>query len=460
MDFDLVLRGGTVVTPEAVTPADLGVVAGRIAAIATPGSLPQGREDLSITGKTVIPGGIDTHTHLREPGYTKKEDITTGTRAAAAGGYTVVVGMPNVDPPTTTLDLYEEILAMYRAKSLVDYNHNPSPMHLDQVQSLADRGALGFKVYMLRDAGTNAPYPHMPALCVTNHGRLLEIAEAVEKTGRPLMVHAQDQEIGELLEQRAWQAGDRGPLAFARTWQQYDGIVWDSAIAFLLRLQEVTGVRMHMLHIRGRRAVELMRPAKQRTDRVTAETNPHLVLLNDEWANIERLGPYALNYWNGPDTTGILWDALRDGTIDVIGTDHAPHTREEKEIGWTDMWQAAAGTPKIQETLSLFLTEVHKGRLPLRRLVELFSTRPAQIFGLYPKKGAIVPGADADLVVVDLNAEGVIRNEDMLSKCGWSSWAGQAVTGLPIHTLVRGTFVMRDRVVVGSPGFGQLARPQ
>ncbi len=460
MDFDLVLRGGTVVSPEAVTKADIGIAGGRIAAVATPGTLPQARQDVTIRGKTVIPGGVDTHTHLREPGFTNKEDITTGTRAAAAGGYTVVVGMPNVDPPTTTLDLYEEILEMYKAKSLVDYNHNPSPMHLDQVEALADRGAIGFKVYMLRDAGTNAPYPHMPALCVTNHGRLLEIAEAVAKTGRPLMVHAQDQEIGELLEQRAWKAGDRGPLPFARTWQQYDGIVWDSAIAFLIRLQEVTDVRMHILHVRGRRAVELVRAAKQHTDQVTAETNPHLVLLNDDWANIERLGPYALNYWNGPNTTGVLWDALRDGTIDVIGTDHAPHTREEKEIGWQDMWQAAAGTPKIQETLSLFLTEVHKGRLSLQRLVDLFSTRPARVFGLYPKKGAILPGADADLVVVDLEQEDVIRNADMLSKCGWSSWDGQKVVGVPVHTLVRGTFVMRDRAVVGMPGFGELARPQ
>jgi dihydroorotase len=459
MDFELVLRGGAVVTPQGVVNADLGIVAGRIAAVAAPGSLPQGGDDLTITGKTVIPGGIDTHTHLREPGFTDKEDITTGTRAAAAGGYTVCVGMPNVDPPTTTLDLYEEVLALYKAKSLVDYNHNPSPIRTDQVEAMAARGALGFKVFMLTDSGLDKPYPHMPALCVTNHGQLLEIAEAVEKTGRPLMVHAQDQEIGQLLEERSWQVGDRGPLAFARTWPQYDGIVWDAAVMFLLRLQEVTNVRLHILHVRSRRVVELLRPAKQATDRVTSETNPQCVMLTDEWANIERLGPYALSYWNGPDTTDILWEAMRDGTIDVIGTDHAPHLREEKEIGWTDMWKAANGTPKIQETLSLFLTEVHNGRLSLTQLVDLFSTRPARIFGLYPTKGAIMPGADADLVVVDLEAEDVIRNEDILSKCGWSPWAGQKVTGLPIHTLVRGTFVMRDRAVIGSPGFGELARP-
>jgi dihydroorotase len=443
-----------------MSQADIGIIDGRIAAIASPGSLPKGREDVDIKGKTVIPGGIDTHTHLREPGFTHKEDITTGTRAAAAGGYTVCVGMPNVEPPTTTIDLYEEVLALYKAKSVVDYNHHPAPMHLDQVDAMAQRGALGFKVFMLKDAtGTDAPYPHMPALCVTNHGQLLEIAEAVAPTDRPLMVHAQDQEIGELLEQRAWKVGDRGPLAYAKVWPQYDAIVWDSAVQFLLRLQEVTNVRMHILHVRSRRVVELLRPAKAASERVTSETNPQCVLLTDDWANIERLGPYALSYWNGPDTTDILWEAMRDGTIDVIGTDHAPHTREEKEVGWEDMWAAANGTPKVQETLSLFLTEVRKGRLSLQQLIDLFSTRPAKIFGLYPKKGAILPGSDADLVVVDLDAEYVIRNEDLLSKSGWSPWAGEKVVGLPIHTLVRGTFVMRDRAVIGKPGYGEMARP-
>ena len=205
--------------------------------------------------------------------------------------------------------------------------------------------------------------------------------------------------------------------------------------------------------------VELLRPAKAATDRVTSETNPQCVLLTDDWANIEKLGPYALSYWNGPNTTDILWEAMRDGTIDVIGTDHAPHTREEKEVGWEDMWAAANGTPKIQETLSLFLTEVNKGRLSMQQFIELFSTRPAKIFGLYPKKGTILPGSDADLVVVDLDARSEIRNEDLLSKCGWSPWAGQEVVGLPIHTLVRGAFVMRDQVVIGKPGHGEMARP-
>jgi dihydroorotase len=192
---------------------------------------------------------------------------------------------------------------------------------------------------------------------------------------------------------------------------------------------------------------------------VTAELNPVAVFLCNEWENVERLGPYALSTWTGPDATEPLWEAILDGTIDVIGTDHAPHTREEKEIGWTDMWKAAGGVPQIQHALSLFLTEVNRGRLSMERLAELMATTPARVFGLYPRKGAIIPGADADLAVVDLNRRAVISNDDVLSKCGWTPFDGREVHGLPVHTLVRGQFVMRDGTVVGRPGAGRQAMP-
>jgi dihydroorotase len=455
----LALTGGRVLTPGGVVSADVMVSGEVIEAISETGTyaVPPSASVVDIAGLTVMPGAIDTHTHLRDPGYTHKEDITTGTRAAAAGGYTTVCGMPNVDPPTNTLDRYLEVLDLYRSKSLVDFNHNPSPTSLAEVPRLARAGAIGFKVYMIED--TVRGYPHQPGVGVLDRGAMLEIAEAVATTGLPLMVHPHDQDLMRVIETRSWDRGARDHLAYARAFASYDGMVWDSAAAFLVRLQEATGVRMHVLHVKTPRMVRLVREAKASGLHVTAELNPVAVFLCNEWENIERLGPYALSTWTGPDSTDSLWEGLIDGTIDVIGTDHAPHTRSEKEIGWTDMWQAAGGVPQIQDALSLFLSEVNRGRITLERVAELTSSGPAVTFGLYPRKGAIIPGSDADLVMVNLDAQRVIRDEDVQSKCGWTPFTGRIVHGVPVHTVVRGTFVMRDGEIVGQPGIGRQVVP-
>lgn len=454
---DLLLRGGRVVTASGTFEADVAIAGERIAAVTRGESPASARETLDARGMLVLPGAIDTHTHHREPGFTHKEDIESATRAAAAGGVTTSVGMPNVEPPTNTLERYRAVLDLYARKSFVDFNHNPSPTVTQEVPGLARAGALGFKVWMLAD--TKRAYPHMPGTAVHDHGHLLEIAEAVAATGRPLMVHPHDQELMRTIEQRSWARGETDHRAYARAFASYEGMVWDGAAAWLVRLQEATGIHLHLLHVKTGRLAQLVREAKARGQRVTAELNPIAVFAAHDWANVERLGPYVLSTWTGPDQAQHLWRALADGTIDVIGTDHAPHTREEKEIGWMDMWKAGGGAPAIQEYLPLFLTAVHEGRLSLERLVELVSSGPARTFGLYPKKGAILGGSDADLVVVDPERESVIRAQDMLTKCGWTAFEGMRVRGAVVHTIVRGGFVVRDGLVVGRPGWGKIAAP-
>lgn len=454
---DLVLRGGRVATPSGVVEGDVAILGERILAITSGEPAPSAREVVDVRGLVTMPGVIDTHTHHREPGFTHKEDITTATRAAAAGGVTTSVGMPNVEPPTNTLERYRAVLAIYEGKTLIDFNHNPSPTVLDEIPGLARAGALAFKVWMLAD--TKRAYPHMPGTAVHDHGHLLEIAEAVAATGRPLMVHPHDQDLMRAIEQRFWARNETDHRAYARAFASYEGMVWDGAAAWLVRLQEATGVRLHLLHVKTRRLAQLVRDAKARGQRVTAEVNPIAVFAAHDWANVERLGPYVLSTWTGPDQAEHLWTALRDGTIDVIGTDHAPHTKEEKEIGWKDMWQAGGGAPAVQEYLPLFLTAASEGRLTMERLVELVSSGPARVFGLYPKKGAVREGSDADLTVVDPVREWTIRASDMHSKCGWSAFDGMRVRGAVIHTIVRGSFVLRDGDVVGAPGWGKLAAP-
>lgn len=455
--LDLVLRGAQVITESGTVNADVGISGGIIRVLAIPGAELVTAAEIELNGLTLLPGGIDTHTHLREPGYTQKEDITTGTRAAAAGGYTTVFGMPNVQPPTNTVERYRAALELYAAKSLIDFNHNPSPTVPEEIAGLAEAGAAGFKIYMIADTGRD--YPHIPGIGVHDHGRLLEIAEAVAETGRPLMVHPHDQDLMRVIENRFWDRGERDHRAYAKAFASYEGMVWDSATSFLVRLAEASGVKMHVLHVKTPRMVAIIREAKQRGVDVSAELNPVAVFLCNDWESVERLGPYSLSTWTGPNVTEALWEALCDGTIDVIGSDHAPHTREEKEIGWTDMWKAAGGVPQIQHALPLFLTEVNRGRISIGRLAELMATGPARRFGIYPQKGAIRLGADADLVAVDLAARDVIRESDVLSKCGWTPFDGREVHGVAVHTLVRGTFVMRDRQIVGNAGHGRQVVP-
>ena len=362
----ITLRGGRVWTPGGfLDGADVVIQGQTIAAIRTSGDRPEaggGEEVLDVTGKLVLPGVIDTHTHHREPGFTHKEDITSATRAAAMGGVTITVGMPNVSPPVNSLEAYRSTLDLYAQKSLTDYNVNPAATDLRAIPDLAAAGCLAFKVFMIVDKKRS--YPHMPGLGVHDHGELLEIFEAVAPTGRPLMIHPHNQEIMDVLEKRYWDRGERDFRAYARAQREYEGIIWDTAIWLLCRLQEATGARLHVLHMVSPRTVQIVREAKRRTDRVTTEVNGFGLFLGS-WDQIESKGPYGLGRWIPEDSRAAIWDGINDGTIDMIGTDHAPHTREEKERGWEDMWKAPSGAPQLQDYLSQLLTRVHAGVLTL-----------------------------------------------------------------------------------------------
>ena len=455
--LDLLVKGGEVWTPTGLVQADIGVVKGKIAAIAGPDSLPVASKVIDASGKIVLPGVIDTHTHHREPGFTHKEDLTTATQAAAAGGVTLSVGMPNVNPPTTTVERFKKVIETSRSKAIVDFNHNPSATVLEEIPGLAQAGCLAFKIFMVKDTGRD--YPHMPGIGIHHHGELFRCFEAVAKTGLPLMVHPHDQDLMDVIEQRYWQRGDRSPQAYAKAYRDFDGIIWDTAIATLLRFQKAAGTRLHILHMSTPGALEMVRRAKEEGRAVTCEINPWALFLGNSWENIEKLGPYCLGFWVPEEHAEALWQGIKDGTIDVVGSDHAPHTREEKEVGWKDMWKAPGGEPQVQDYLRLFLTEVNRGRLTMEQLVRLTSYNPARTFGLYPKKGVIQVGSDADLVIVDMEKEETIRNETTYTKVGWTPYHGRQVKGVPVATLVRGKVVMENGTVVGKAGDGEFVPP-
>jgi dihydroorotase len=454
-NLDTLIINGVAITPTGRHEAAIGIRNGRIVGLYDPSERPAANNVIDAGGHVIIPGVVDTHSHHREPGFTHKEDIESATRACAAGGVTTTVAMPNVYPPPINLEQLEEMFELYRQKAVVDWNINPAGTQLPEIPKMADTGVPSMKIFMVIDTGRD--YPHMPGIGIHDHGKLMAIMDTCAQANIPLMIHPHDQSLMDYIEAGFWEHGERDALAYAKAYASHDGLIWESAIAFLLRLQQATGVHLHLLHIQTAGSVELVRAAKARGQHVTCEINPWALFLGNDWKNIEKWGSYALSYWVPEKNTQALWDGLNDGTIDIVATDHAPHTREEKEIGWTDGWKAHTGTPSAQFYLSLMLDAAAKGLTTYERVVSSTSTDPARIFDMR-QKGRIEVGADADLVLVDLDTIKTITDEEVLSRIGWSPYAGREVQGVPVQTLVRGQTVYIDGEVVGKPGSGKFAQ--
>ena len=325
-----VIANGQIFLEGALQPLDLVIEDETIAATVSRGGAPSDAEVIDATGQVALPGAIDVHVHTREPGYTHKEDLITCSSAAAAGGYTTIFGMPNLDPPTMTVEDLDAVFDLYASKSLVDYNHNPAAKLPEEIAGMAERGIAAYKIYMVVDTGRS--YPHPSAIGVHDHGELFRAMQEVAKTGLRLMVHPHDQSLMDVIEQGYWESGDRSPWAYGKTLAAEDGMIWDTATATLLRLAEATGCKLHIVHTQTKRQIELIEQARTRGVDVSAETNHWTIFLGTE-EDIKEQGSYVLSYWVPPHHQEAVWEALRDGRIDMLSSDHAPHTREEKEIG-------------------------------------------------------------------------------------------------------------------------------
>jgi dihydroorotase len=456
--FDLVVRSTTIVTPGGRVNGQVAVRDEKIAGIFGPQEQVSARKVVDAGDKPVIPGLIDTHCHFRDPGYTHKEDYYNGTIAAAAGGVTTVFDMPNVDPPTTTADRLKAHLENAQSKAVVDFGHNASGVVPENIKSLAEAGATAFKVWMMQDIGRD--YPHPPGTSLTNHAVLYRVFEEVADTGLPLYIHPHDHALYEMFVQRSQEQWGMDFRSYARALRGGDGVVLNTAISTILEFQRSVGTKLHVLHLSTREGVRMVKQAKEQGRPVTAEANPFALFVTNDWANIEKKGPYALGFWVPEEDNPSMWDAVVDGTIDVIGSDHGPHTKEEKEVGWEDMYTAPGGSPMIEQYLRLMLTEVNKGRLTLERVVELCSAAPARLTGYYGRKGAIQVGADADMVVLDMDHEETLRAEHSHYRCGWMPSEDFETKGRPVMTILRGSVIMQDGNVTAAQGSGRLLRPQ
>ena len=432
---DLVIHGGTLVSPEAEIQTSLAIRDGVIAAIGFPDQMPPARETLNATGLHILPGAIDVHVHFRDPGYPQKENFASGTAAAAFGGVTTVFDMPNTVPTIATAEALADKHRIAGAKAYVDYGLYAvlGEESIEHTDALIEGGIIGFKLYMGNTFG-RIPSP--------TTGAMLELFEIVAPTGKRISLHAETNSIMERREARLRAMGRIDPLAHLAA---RPDVVATEAVARAAILAEWTGARIHILHISSAAELRPLAEAKARGVDITGETCPQYLMLSSD--DYERLG--GVIRVNPPvreaSNQAPLWAALRDGTIDMIATDHAPHAPEEKTR--PDIWTVDCGFPGVETQMPLMLSAVARGHGTVRDYVRWSAENPAKTWGLFPRKGALMVGSDADLAIVDLARPWTVDDAKIQSRSKISPWHGREATALPIHTIVRGRFVMRDRVL-------------
>ena len=444
------IRGGDVYVGGQLVRSDVLVDEGRIVGLIGGDSGVAAVDEIDATDRLVLPGIIDTHAHTREPGYTHKEDFLTASQAGAAGGVTTMIDMPNVEPPTDTVETYLEKRERAKATSILDFGHWVAGTNVDEIARLAEAGATGYKIFQVSGA-----YPHDPRLAMNDEASLLKAMREVEKTGLALNVHPFNQSLFEELSEEAFAAGK--PANWYTFGEVYTtDAIWHTAVNTLLNLQALTGVRLNLVHTHSAGSLRLIRAAKAKGQRVTASLDPkYYHLTRDDLLRLKGRACPGGFITEDADRMTEIWRSLNDGNIDSIDADHAPHTLEELEQMETDAWHAAMGSPQYDWQYTITLTDVNDGKLSLRRAVELLAEAPARLLGIFPRKGALLPGSDADLVLVDIDREMTLTDDGLYTKVGWTPYLGWKVKGYVELTMLRGAVIARDREVVGTPGYGE-----
>jgi len=448
LTVDLVIREGKIYTPYGFVEGSIGIDSGKIVSLTKQAAEPDADRVIDAKGNLILPGMIDMHVHFRDPGFPEREDFETGTRAAAAGGVTTVVDMPNTMPPVTSVEALEEKVKIANRKALVDFAliGGAGELRPETLIAMANGGIVGFKTFMI------ARFRELAA----SDGQMLDNFTTIAKTGLPCLVHAENEDIVSRWREKAKASGRLDPMAHS---EFRPAVAENEATMRTIMLAEGTGLHLHICHMTTKGATDIMGWAKARGVKVTGETSTNYLLLSADI--MKEVGPLAKidPPLRGPEDQKALWKAVNEGVIDVIASDHAPYPKEDKEKGWENIFEAPSGGGGVETSLPLMLDCVNRDLLKLERLVEIASTNPAKILRLYPRKGALLLGADADLVIVDLKRAFEIKGERLHSKQKMTLFEGHRGRGLPSTTIVRGEIVMEDGEVLGKTGFGEFQRP-
>ena len=448
----LVIRGGTAVLPTGQRRVDIAVRDGVISAI---GSEVHDKGDtIDARGLMVLPGVIDAHVHFNEPGRADWEGWEAGTRGAAAGGVTTVLEMPlNAHPPTTTVAAFDAKCAVASQQALVDFGlwGGLVPENLAELESLHHRGVVGFKAFM-SNSGID-DFHRVP------DGVLAIGLKTTARLNALVGVHAESHEMVERMGAALIAAGRTDRLAWCEARPPAAEV---DAIRRLLVSMRGAGrnVRVHVVHVSCAEGVATVDAARSKGLAISAETCPHYLAFTA--TDFARIGPplKCAPPLREAAAREALWHEVLAGRVDLIGSDHSPCPAADKAKGNEDVWKAWGGIAGIQATLPVLMTEgVHARGLSFERIAHLTATAPAQLFGLYPRKGAIAVGADADLALVDTTHEWTFQAGDLQTRSGVSAYLGKTFRGKVVRTIVRGATVFTDGAVTGTPGWGKLLRP-
>lgn len=451
MEADVLVKNGKIVSSGSIIEAWIAITKGKFIAVANDEQLPVAQKVIDAKGRYVLPGVIDEHVHLMDMEMAAFENFTSGTAAAAAGGVTTVFEMPLGMPPVVSLNVFEEKRAIAEGKALVDFGllGGAVPGNIDEIPRMVKAGAIGFKAMM---AGS------VPGVFeILDDGMLLDFFKKIADCDSIATVHAENDAIIKNIEKKLKSEGRNDIHAFLESRPVIEEV---EALSRAALLAEEAGCRLHVVHVSCPQGVDLINRRKEGGQKLSCETGPHYLALSMEDA--DRLGPY-LKFAppvRSKAETEQLWKQLAEGKIESLGSDHGPHTKENKENGWINIWQAGNGVLGLETFLPIMLSEgINKGRISIQKLVSVMCENTAKLFCIYPQKGVIQVGSDADLVIVDLNEEYVIDAKRFHSLHKHSPFDRLKAKGMPVLTMVRGEVVAENRKIIGKPGYGKFVSP-
>jgi dihydroorotase (multifunctional complex type) len=460
MEFaDLAILNGRIVTPSDVTHMNITVKRGRIQALLDPDAPIHAAQTIDAKNRLVLPGAIDIHFHCRGRSFPERGDFGTETRAAGSEGVTSVFEMPVSKPAASTFKTWNQRRIQLEQDAYVNVGlyAGPGRLEAEEIHAMATAGAIGFKLFM-----SSAPVgreDEFDGLTATTPSKIYQVLAMIAPTGLRCVFHAEEDSLLELFMDRARRSELRD---YRRHLESRPPLVEGTAIAILSAMALELNAAVHIAHLTSRLGVDLIRAARAAgCRRLTVETCPHYLLFTGDI--VERVGTFGKV--NPPIRTEqdrvSLWQALDDGSIDVLATDHSPFTVAEKEAGGEDILAAPPGHPGVEFLLPFAMTQALAGKFSLNRAVELISTTPARLFNLYPAKGVLLPGSDADIVIYDPEGVNIIRRGEWITKV---SEANRLYDEMPVRgrvnaTILNGKIIYCDGHFLGQPGDGRLVRP-
>lgn len=443
--IDLVIKNARIYFKDQITEGGIAATDGKIVKVGKSSKMPSAEHIIDAKNNLIIPGAIDIHAHLRDLNYVDKEDFYTGTCAAANGGITTVIDMPNTNPPTISSNLLQEKMETAQKKIVTNVGfYSGIPDELSDLKSLVNSGIFGFKLYLATSLGN---------FDITSRDSLEELLQRVCHLNVPLLIHAERKEDIEKQSEQIKSSNLSSQESYLRS---HSDEVEKRAIEFFLELNRPIGTHVHVCHVSTASGVEIIRRKKSQGDKITAEVTPHHLLLSVN--DLQKYGTYTkmLPPLRTPDQAQFLWKGLNDGVIDVIATDHAPHGFSEKEC---DFSVAANGIPGFETLIPLLFTAMHDGKIELSQLVQKVAVNPAKFLNLQTK-GKIEVGFDADLTVIDAHKKFEIDVSKFYTKAKFSPFHGREVIGLPVMTIINGCIVMQEGEILIPKGTGKIIKRQ